>query len=225
MKKPAMSTRRIVVATLVVSVGIAALVLMFTSGKGALVFVPDEAVRHREKGESYLSQRLHTTDQVKKAELLTQAIEEFKQALVSKPDFDVAFNMLGNCYIERGQWEGALHYLDKALEIRKDYPTALYNRGKVFQHMSLGSKDPSLIDRAIADFNAALASELSVGFAGDIHKALAEVYHQKGDLARAIEQLKLYLTKSPHAPDASLVERKIRGLMLMQSGGAPPPEG
>jgi tetratricopeptide (TPR) repeat protein len=185
-------------------------------------YVPDEAAKHREKGESFLTKRLHVSDPTEKAELLTQAIEEFKQAIAIKPDFDVAFNLLGHCYIERGQWDAALKYLDRALQIRKDYPAALYNRGQVFQHLSAGSKDPSLIDRAIADYETAIDSKLSSGFVGDIRKALAEAYHQKGDLNKAIEQLKLYLSASPHAPDAALMARKIRGLELMLQGSSPP---
>jgi tetratricopeptide (TPR) repeat protein len=216
-----MSVRLIIAVGLFVLVGLGALALMFTSGRGQMVYVPDEAVKHRERGEFLLSRRLHTTDKTQKAELLTQAIEQFKLAIESKPDFDVAYNMLGQCYLERGQWDAALHNLNKALELRQDYPAALYNRGRVYRQLSMGSRDPTLIDKAIADYQAALSSELSVAFVGDLHKALAEAYHQKGDLPSAIEQLKLYLEKAPHAQDAALVERKIRGLLLMHQGDAP----
>jgi hypothetical protein len=75
---------------------------------------------------------------------------------------------------------------------------------------------------AIADYQAALKSELAANFVGDLHKVLADAYHQKGDLKKAIEELKIYLKKAPHAQDAVLVRRKIRGLQLMEKGTAPP---
>lgn len=217
-----MSTRAIIAAVVVAVVGVAGFVLLLTSGRGHTVYVPDDAARHREKGEFLLNKRRHTTSQQKKAELLTQAIGEFKTALESKPDFEVAHNMLGHCYIERGQWEDALKNLNRALEIRSDYPAARFNRGRVYQRLSVGKRDHQYIDLAIADYRAALKSELAANFVGDLHKALADAYHQKGDFTRAIEELKVYLKKAPHAQDAVLVRRKIRGLQLMEKGTAPP---
>jgi tetratricopeptide (TPR) repeat protein len=217
-----MSAKAIIAAVVVVIVGIAGVILMLTSGRGTTVYVPDDAARHREKGEFLLNKRRHTTNQQKKAELLTQAISEFKAALKSKPDFEVAHNMLGHCYIERGQWEDALKNLNQALEIRPDYPAARFNRGRVYQRLSVGKRDHKYIDMAIADYQAALKSELAANFVGDLHKVLADAYHQKGDLKKAIEELKIYLKKAPHAQDAVLVRRKIRGLQLMEKGTAPP---
>mgnify|MGYP000480602572 CR=1 FL=1 len=220
-----MSKKAILVSATIVIFGVAAAVLMFTGGRGkgvGLVYVPDEAVRHREKGEFLLNRRLHTTDRTQKAELLTEAIEEFKKALAVKPDFETVHNLLGHAYMERGQWETALTHLNRALELRADYPAALYNRGRLYAQVSLGKRDKELLRKAIADYQAALSSELSVGFTGDILKALADAQNQADDLAGAIETLKRYLRVAPHAPDAALIERKIRGLMLMQKGTAPP---
>ncbi len=220
-----MSKKAILVALVIVLLGAAATALMFTGGRGkgvGLVYVPDEAVRHREKGEFLLNRRLHTTDRAQKAELLTEAIEEFKKALEAKPDFETVHNLLGHAYMERGQWETALSHLNRALELRADYPAARYNRGRLYAQVSLGKRDKELLQKAISDYRAALASELSVGFAGDILKALADAQNQADDIAGAIETLKQYLKVAPHAPDAALVERKIRGLMIMQQGSAPP---
>ena len=217
-----MSAKAIIAAVVVVIVGVAGVILMLTYGRGHTVYVPDDAARHREMGEFLVNKRRHTTNQQKKAELLTQAIDEFKLALKSKPDFEVAHNMLGHCYIERGQWEDALKNLDRALEIRTDYPAARFNRGRVYQRLSVGKRDHKYIDMAIADYQAALKSELAANFIGDIHKALADAHHQKGDYPQAIEELKVYLKKAPHSKDAVLVRRKIRGLQLMVKGSAPP---
>ncbi len=52
--------------------------------------------------------------------------------------------------------------------------------------------------------------------------AAVELFHQKGELKKAIEEFKAYLNAAPHAPDATLVRRKIRGLQLMDQGSAPP---
>ncbi len=209
-----------IVATLVV--GATVFVLFFTLGSGELAFVRDEAVLARERGEHLLQRRLHTTDPVKKAELLTQAIGEFQRAAELKPDFAVAYNMLGHCYLERGQWEDALKKLDRAIELKPDYPAARYNRGRVFQRLAVGKKGYELVDRAIAEYQTALDSPLAAGIKGDLHKALADAYQQKGDLGPAIAVLKTYLEEAPKASDAGTVRRKIRGLQLMQDGDAPP---
>jgi tetratricopeptide (TPR) repeat protein len=195
---------------------------MFTAGSGKMVYVPDKAVKHREMGEFLLNKRRHTTDRLKKIELLNQAIGEFKKALEIKPDFAVALNMLGNCYILQGQWGLALEYLNKALKIRQDYPAALFNRGRVYQELSVSQKGHEYLDKAIADYKQAVKSELAANFVGDIHKAMSEAYRKKGDYKKAIAQLNEYLKKAPHAPDAILVQRKIRGLTLMDKGDAPP---
>lgn len=217
-----MSPKVILIAVLVGAAGVVGMLLFLGGGEGQTVYVRGDAALARERGEHLLNKRRHTTDRAKKAEYLTQAIEKFKKAIEIKPDFEVAYNMLGHSYIERGQWELALKNLDKALELRSDYPAALFNRAHVYKRLSVGKRDHALIDRAIADYKKALDSELAANFSGDIHKALADAYHQKGDLAKAIAELKLYLKKAPHAQDATLVRRKIRGLQLMEKGTAPP---
>ncbi len=211
-----MKTKAILVVVLVVLVGIAGLALFLSGGGGHTVFVPDEAVRLKDQGEFLLNKRHHTTDRQQKAELLSQAIEKFKQALAIKPDFAVVHNLLGHAYTEKGQWESAQKHLEKALRLRPDYPAARYNRGQVYQRLSVGRRDNSLLDRAIEDYEAALQSELAAAFSGDILKAMAEAYNLKGDYDRAIETLREYLRRSPHAPDWALVDRKIRGLELMK---------
>jgi len=217
-----MSIKAILAAIVVVAIGGAGLVFFLSSGDGHTVFVPDDAARHREKGEFLLSKRLHTTDRQKKTELLSKAIIEFKKAIEIKNDFEVAHNMLGHCYMERGQWEPALKHLNLALGMRSDYPAALFNRAQVFQRLSVGKRDHEMIDKAIVDYQTALKSELAANFVGDIHKSLSDAYHQKGEVDKAIKELKIYLRKAPHAKDAVLVRRKIRGLTLMQKGSAPP---
>ena len=153
---------------------------------------------------------------MKKAELLSEAIKEFKKALEIKPDFAVAHNMLGHCYMEAANWPAALKHLNRALEIRPDYPAALFNRAQLRHRLAATRRGHDLIDKAIEDYKQALASELSAAFRGDIMKALADAYRIRGEYGKAIETLKRYLKYAPHAPDAALVMRKIRGLELME---------
>jgi Tetratricopeptide repeat. len=216
-----MSPKAIIVAVIVVLAGLFGLFLALTLGRGEFVYVPDEAVRARERGEFTLEKRDRITDKTQKAELLDQAIAEFKRAIEIKPDFGVAYNLLGKSYIDKGQLDTALQYLNKALELRKDYPAALYNRGRVYQLMSHSKRDQTYLDKAIADFLIALDSELAATFKGDIRKSLSDAYRDKGDLPKAIEQLARYLMESPKAEDAVLVERKIRGLALIQQSKNP----
>jgi tetratricopeptide (TPR) repeat protein len=217
-----MNAKAILVALGIVVVGLLGLLMFLTGGEGTTIYVADDAALLRERGEHLLNKRRHTSDPAKRAEYLTEAIDKFKKAIELKPDFEVAYNMLGHSYIERGQWEQALQHLNKALELRPDYPAALFNRAHVYKRLSVGKRDHELIDRAIADYKRALGSELAANFTGDIHKALADAYHQKGDLKTAIEHYKKYLKVAPHAPDATLIRRKIRGLQLMKDGQAPP---
>ncbi|HOX44748.1 MAG TPA: tetratricopeptide repeat protein [Myxococcota bacterium] len=219
-----MSRRAILASAIILTIGAIGFVLFFTLGSGQVVFVREDAVLARDRGEHLLQRRLHTTDPVKKAELLTEAIKEFQKAAELKPDFAVAYNMLGHCYIERGQWEDALKQLDHAIELKPDYPAAKYNRARVYQRLAVGKTDHAYVDRAIADYKAALDSPLAANIKGDLHKALADAYQQKGDLGPAIDILTLYLQEAPKAKDAPTVRRKIRGLQLMRDGTAPPLE-
>lgn len=220
-----MKIKAILVLVLVLLAGAAGLVFFLSGGGGHTVYVPNEAARLKEQGEFLLNKRRHTIDRQQKAELLAQAIEKFKQALAIKPDFAVVHNLLGHSYTEKGQWESAQKHLEEALRLRPDYPAARYNRGQLFQRLSMGRRDQSLLDRALEDYQEALKSELAAAFAGDILKAMADVYNLKGDYDQAIEMLQEYLRRSPHAPDYALVDRKIRGLQLMKESQAPAAPG
>ena len=152
-----MSLKAYIVAFVVMLVGVGGMILFLTSGAGTTVYVPGKAAVARERGEHLLNKRRHTSDPVKKAEYLTQAIKEFKKAIEIKPDFDVAYNMLGHSYIERGEWSLALKNLNKALELRPDYPAALFNRAHVYKRLSVSKRDDKLLDKAIADYKKARA--------------------------------------------------------------------
>jgi len=195
---------------------LAGLALFLSLGTGHTVYVPDEAARLKDNAEFLLNKRRHTTDRVQKAELLSQAIEKLKQALQIKPEFPVAHNLLGHCYIEKGQWEDARRHLEEALRLRPDYPAALFNRGTLYLRLGAARGGGELVEKAIADLQQALQSELASAFAGDILKALAEAHQLQGDYDRAIARLEEYLKRSPNAPDWDLVERKVRGLQLMK---------
>jgi tetratricopeptide (TPR) repeat protein len=216
-----MSSKAIIAAVIVIVAGLFALFLALSLGRGEFVYVPDQAVRARERGEFLLYKRENISDRAQKAELLNQAIAEFNRAIEIKPDFEAAYNLLGKCYIDNGHLETALQYLNSALILRTDYPAALYNRGRVYQLLSKNKREQAYLDKAISDFLVALDSKLAAAFKGDIRKSLADAYRDKGDLQRAIEQLAIYLMESPKAEDATLIERKIRGLALMQQSKNP----
>ncbi len=216
-----MHTKTILIAAIVIVVGLGALILFLTAGRGSAIYVPDQAAKHLEKGSFFVNKRRHTVDRAEKADLLSKAMHEFEKALEAKPDFEVAHNMMGHCYIERGMWDAALKHLNRAIALRPNYPAALYNRGLVYRKLALGKRDDTFVDKAISDYLTAMQSELSAAIGGDLLKALAEAHHEKNDLASAIDYYKKYLNKAPHAQDAQLISRKIHGLTLMHKGNTP----
>jgi tetratricopeptide (TPR) repeat protein len=65
---------------------------------------------------------------------LTEAIEQYEQALQIKPDFIEAYNNLGNTLADQGKVPEATQSYKRALELNPSYAEAYYNLGNVLAH-------------------------------------------------------------------------------------------
>ncbi len=57
---------------------------------------------------------------------LKQAICDFDQAILLNPDFSEAYSARGIAYLQKQDWEHAIHDLDHAIQITPDSVTGLF---------------------------------------------------------------------------------------------------
>jgi Tfp pilus assembly protein PilF len=61
-----------------------------------------------------------------------QAIEDYNQAILMKPDYAEAYNNRGTLYGALGQYQLAMGDFNQAIKAKPDYPDAYYNRGVTY---------------------------------------------------------------------------------------------
>jgi tetratricopeptide (TPR) repeat protein len=113
-----------------------------------------------------------------------------------------ALSGLGEVALKRGDFETAQGYFRRALEISPEDPAAAYNVGEIFF-------SNQKIDDAIAYF------ELAIKIKSDWPKAyhrLGLAYLNKGDLPKALENLKKFLELDPQNPEAAGVKAAIAAI-------------
>jgi Tfp pilus assembly protein PilF len=170
---------------------------------------------HNNLGNSYAAEGL--TD---------KAIEHYRAALRTRPDFMDAHNNLGNAYYGKGMLEKAeLHYR-LAVRLSPDYAQAHNNLGNAYismglqekaikhyrtatslkpdyaeAHFNLGNAYNSMgrIDRAIGHYRTAIAQNPDMANA---HTNLGNSYYRKGLTDRAIVHLKTAVGLMPDSADA-----------------------
>jgi Flp pilus assembly protein TadD len=165
------------------------------------------------------------------------AIEKLNQAISAHPDFMLAFNELGVQYQKIGELDKADEALQSALKISPSSFAPLVNHGIVLVRLkkyadaevdlraALKENDQSAIahfylGRALAylgNFDEAekeLNTAVTLGGEQmkEAHRYLGAIYHARGDTARAIAQLEIYLKVAPKAEDADAVRQLIRQL-------------
>lgn len=104
--------------------------------------------------------------------------------------------------MKRGDLETAQGLFRRALEISPEDPAAAYNVGEIFF-------SNQKIDDAIAYL------ELAVKIKSDWPKAyhrLGLVYLNKGDLPKALENLRKFLELDPQSPEAASVKAAIAAI-------------
>jgi len=113
-----------------------------------------------------------------------------------------ALSGLGEVALKRGDFETAQGFFRRALEISPEDPASAYNVGEIFF-------SNQKIDDAIGYF------ELAIKIKSDWPKAyhrLGLVYLNKGDLPKALDNLKKFLELDPQNPEAGSVKAAIASI-------------
>jgi len=113
-----------------------------------------------------------------------------------------ALSGLGEVALKRGDFESALGFFRRVLEVSPEDPAAAYNVGEIFF-------SNQKTDDAIAYF------ELAIKIKSDWPKAyhrLGLVYLNKGDFPKALANLKKFLELDPQSPEAAGVKAAIAAI-------------
>ncbi len=112
---------------------------------------------------------------------------------------DVALTNLGNAFLDRGQLDEALSYLQRALAIRSGSKDQHYNLSLAIIHDTIGNVLARIgrVDEALDHFRQAV--DLRPDFP-DAHYNLGMVLFRKGDLDGAIAQWRTTLSLHPNDP-------------------------
>ena len=151
-----------------------------TLAKKTIQTTPNSMKSHYNLGYYYL-----------KANVLSQAEEEFKKAIEIDKNYAPAYNNLGLIYKELGNNDKALQYYLKTLEIDKNYIHTQFNLGNLYQEIGE-------YDKAILYYQNALQLDKKY-FGANVN--LGNVYLKLGDYDKAIEYYKKALEIEPENTD------------------------
>lgn len=62
-----------------------------------------------------------------------KAIEAYKQAIKSDPEFEFSYSNLGSVYRRLGQFDEAIDAFNQAIRVNPEYANAYYNLGVIVQ--------------------------------------------------------------------------------------------
>lgn len=176
----------------------------------------------------------------------SKAVEQLKAAIASYPEFPIALNELGVQYLKLGQIDKAVETLKQAVKLvpddflpRLNYGIALLNQRKFAEaedelkvaisknnsaptaHMYLGITlaIQRKLDQGQKELETAVASNSNeVPLA---HRYLAGIHLERRDFQKAADELESYLRLVPKAPDAELLQHKIKELRNRKESAAP----
>lgn len=134
-----------------------------------------------------------------KPESLEQAVEAYKHAVQSAPDWIEAHINLGTCYYQLNRLRPARDEFEAAVKLEPDHSLAEFNLGCVLEQ--LGETDlaiPHLLH------SVELSPELP-----EAHLNLALIYEKRGQMEESIRRLGLYLRYDPGGPWAEFARGRI----------------
>ena len=117
------------------------------------------------------------------------AIVDYKQALVIKPNYYVALDNMGALYARRGMYDSALYYFTKVLEQKSDYKPTYSNRAITF--MSL-----KRYEEAIKDWQRFLMYQPNDP---DVTNTIGECYRMLGNNQEAVRYITTAIQLEPQA--------------------------
>jgi tetratricopeptide (TPR) repeat protein len=121
-----------------------------------------------------------------------KAIEEIKELNIEFPNVPLLFNLIGACYKEIGQLEGAIKMFEVAVNLNSDYAEAHFNLGAM--HKILGQDTA-----AIASYKRAI--EIIPNYP-DAHNNLGSALHEIGRYDSAIESFEWAVAYNPNFAEA-----------------------
>jgi tetratricopeptide (TPR) repeat protein len=130
-----------------------------------------------------------------------KALVTSENGINSAPGSPDLYYTLGLSRYQTGQFDDAIRALDRALELKPNFPDALLWRGNTYLIQSKlggagdGGGDPVKLESAIADLRAATERADDVA---DYHAALAEALYQRRDLAEARTQMQRAVELDPN---------------------------
>jgi type IV pilus assembly protein PilF len=129
--------------------------------------------------------------------LRDMAMERFQTAVSLKKDYSEAHNYLGAIYMDMGQWEKAIHSLDKALAnyLYTTPALALYNSGWAYYNLQN-------YDMALSRYQQALRQNPPSSLQPQIEKNIGLIYIKQSDLGQAKEHFEKSVTLDPSLYDA-----------------------
>jgi len=178
-----------------------------------------------------------------------KAIEHFQKALALHPRYVQALNDLGVQYLRLSDLDQARALFQKALEVDPHAPHPRVNLG--FLHMLRKDYDAALtaLQQAVAldptNWSARMLYGIALMQTGDLVRAqaeleralalgppptssivrlhLANLFLQRGEYARALEQSEKYLEEVPNAANATNVRERVKQLReLIRAQNRPP---
>jgi tetratricopeptide (TPR) repeat protein len=134
-------------------------------------------------GNAYNQLAGNEVDPQKRQDDLSKAVDAYQAAIKLDSKNDAAFTNLATVYYQNGQFDDAQTNVEQALKLRPDDPTSHYVLGTI--HLQRDpSKVPDALDKAQAEFEAAIKSDPNMGAA---YIGLANVYLFKKDNQKALE--------------------------------------
>ena len=134
-----------------------------------------------------------------------ESLRHARLATMALPKVGTSFNNLGAALDDKGRFDDAITALNKALQLKPDFPEALYNLGNVLAHKPQ-------FDEAIAAYHKAL--QLKPDFPQALSN-LGSALFRKGQFDEAIAAYHKALRLKPHDPQAltnlgSALYRQVR---------------
>ena len=164
-----------------------------------------------------------------------KAIEQLKAAIASYPNFPIALNELGVQYLKLGQVEKASEVLTQAVKLAPDDFVPRLNLGitllnqrkfdEAEEHLRVAVNKNSSAPTAHMYLGITLAvqrkldegeKELGLAIASNYfevplaHRYLAGIFVERREFSRAAAELESYLKLVPKAPDAEVLQHKIK---------------